>query len=1184
MFPSVLLLSVYCFNVAQTSAGFYVDNENAQSIPLAVSRHGSARLESKILELLGIEYPRPLVAGVKDDIASRFMADLYRNLEHDVELNPAYKYLASGQLLSADEKEAIELSEADTIVSFLPREQKSVPNYGTSLQFDLANIPIGGQLVHAELRIFFNGSIKPQRVFATVPRLRDSSYATTVESRISNSGHFIINITETVLHWIRNRSILSIVTLYAISARGERKLLEKFGEWRGFGIASFMDGVNHIHQRIKRDVPDENNAFDDYGYGFSTRPDPLRHSGRHKNFYIFSFFNVNYILYVLFYEVTYIFGLFSVSNKGCRRRTLYVDFKDLGWQDWVIAPDGYHAYYCDGFCSFPLNNHMNATNHAIVQTLVHLIDPTRTSEAKCAPSSLRSMKILFIDNAQNVVLKRYKDMQLCVRTFLINQTGNWLYDVRRKVLHKQCKRLLLHCKLAQFLALLYIGQSRRSPGQYIWTHRNGQQISIRGKRRRYGHCSSGTTIWIGCRYAPLITFHIKNVQKLIIKNRYNNGQKIIIYPVEIYPVLCDEPVAFIDELFAFNLSNRGLRLEDAVIETFYSSDITDETEPCTSCAVHIALVITSFYDPCSEYSDELQEYFRTPRLLAVGDIIAIPWHKPWSKKVKEIFFKILYFEDPGKPSEAIVDSQNTTLYQDKDIYNKIPYSNITCYVPEKFLKIARRISSLIEANCKLKTPSSTLVILISGSPGSGKKLFLKHLTSLIHMDVYFSNCFDIWSDVPGTYDTNIRNSFEKATTSTFSLLALLNADLLGYDSDGAKQDTRGLIYLTKFLRTSTTPAIFLVCNCDKLSTLPVSLRSLILYHFQIPLLTEEDRKSVIMHEVDKSNLIDTAAITHQTRGYTLSDLHALLSDALFRKNTTNSPKLMTEHFIWAIDARNRRLADKVGAPTIPKVTWEDVGGLDDIKQVIIESLILNLQGKKNMKRSGALLYGPPGCGKTLIAKAIANQFKITFLSVKGPELLNKYVGQSEANVRKVFEKARMAEPCVLFFDELDSLASRRGRCGDSSRVVDNIVSQLTTELDCLEDSKIFVLGATNRLDLLDSSLLRPGRFDKIIEVSGTSDVITRERILRAASRNIKFADDVDLKKIAESCDHLSSGADLHAVISRAQMDAIRKRIGAVEAGMVLLEEELLITQDNLKNAVREVIPSSGANCRQLRGL
>ncbi|VDM92822.1 unnamed protein product, partial [Litomosoides sigmodontis] len=454
--------------------------------------------------------------------------------------------------------------------------------------------------------------------------------------------------------------------------------------------------------------------------------------------------------------------------------------------------------------------------------------------------------------------------------------------------------------------------------------------------------TSGTAIWIGCRYAPLITDNVKNVQKLIVKNRNNDAKKTVICPIEIYPILCDEPVAFIDELGAFNLSNRGFNLEDALIETCCCSNIVDETELCISCGVHIALIITSFYDPWSDYSDELRDYFRTPRVVAIGDTIAIRWRKPWSKKVKEIFFKILYFEDAVRPSEAIVDSRNTTLYQDKEIYDRIPYSDVTCYVPEKFSGIAQRICSLIEANSSLNTSLSTLVILLSGSPGSGKKLFLKHMSSLVHLDVNFCNCFDIWSDSPGTYETNIRSVFEK--------------------------DARGLACLMKFLKSSTIPAIFLVCNCDKLRTLPISLRSLILYHFEIPLLTEEDRKSIIVREVDESNLIDTAAITHQTTGFTLSDMHALLSDASFRKYTTNSSKLMTEHFIWAIDARNKRLADKVGAPIIPKVTWDDVGGLDDVKQVVIESLTLNLRGKKNMKRSGALLYGPPGCGKTLIAK------------------------------------------------------------------------------------------------------------------------------------------------------------------------------------------------------------------------
>jgi peroxin-6 len=127
------------------------------------------------------------------------------------------------------------------------------------------------------------------------------------------------------------------------------------------------------------------------------------------------------------------------------------------------------------------------------------------------------------------------------------------------------------------------------------------------------------------------------------------------------------------------------------------------------------------------------------------------------------------------------------------------------------------------------------------------------------------------------------------------------------------------------------------------------------------------------------------------------------------------------------------------------------------------------------KRSGILLYGPPGTGKTLVAKAVATTLSLNFLSVKGPELLNMYVGESEANVRKVFEKARNAHPCVVFFDELDSLAPKRGDHGDSGGVMDRIVSQLLAELDGMSQSDVFVIGATNRPDLLDPALLRPGR-------------------------------------------------------------------------------------------------------------
>ena len=172
---------------------------------------------------------------------------------------------------------------------------------------------------------------------------------------------------------------------------------------------------------------------------------------------------------------------------------------------------------------------------------------------------------------------------------------------------------------------------------------------------------------------------------------------------------------------------------------------------------------------------------------------------------------------------------------------------------------------------------------------------------------------------------------------------------------------------------------------------------------------------------------------------------------------------------------------------IPKVTWDDVGGLQNVKKDILDTIQLPLEhpelfasGMK--KRSGILLFGPPGTGKTLVAKAIATTLSLNFLSVKGPELLNMYVGESEANVRRVFQRARDARPCVVFFDELDSVAPKRGAKGDSGGVMDRIVSQILAELDGVGDGNnsagdVFVIGATNRPDLLDPALLRPGRYN-----------------------------------------------------------------------------------------------------------
>lgn len=189
-------------------------------------------------------------------------------------------------------------------------------------------------------------------------------------------------------------------------------------------------------------------------------------------------------------------------------------------------------------------------------------------------------------------------------------------------------------------------------------------------------------------------------------------------------------------------------------------------------------------------------------------------------------------------------------------------------------------------------------------------------------------------------------------------------------------------------------------------------------------------------------------------------------------------------FDVALSKARANYSESIGAPKIPNVTWDDVGGLASVKSDILDTIQLPLEHPELFsdglkKRSGILLYGPPGTGKTLLAKAVATSCSLNFFSVKGPELLNMYIGESEANVRRVFQRARDAKPCVIFFDELDSVAPKRGNQGDSGGVMDRIVSQLLAELDGMAGSKegtdVFVIGATNRPDLLDPALLRPGR-------------------------------------------------------------------------------------------------------------
>jgi peroxin-6 len=246
---------------------------------------------------------------------------------------------------------------------------------------------------------------------------------------------------------------------------------------------------------------------------------------------------------------------------------------------------------------------------------------------------------------------------------------------------------------------------------------------------------------------------------------------------------------------------------------------------------------------------------------------------------------------------------------------------------------------------------------------------------------------------------------------------------------------------------------------------------------------------------------------------------------------------------------------RIGAPVIPSVKWEDVGGLSAVKDEIMDVIELPLKHPEIFtagvkRRAGILLYGPPGTGKTLLAKAVATECGLAFFSVKGPELLDMYVGESERNVREIFAQARTAAPCVLFFDELDSLAPQRGRGADSGGVMDRVVAQLLSELDGVGASKdgrtVFVIGATNRPDLLDPSLLRPGRFDRLLYLGTGGDRDTQLKVLQATTRKFSFEADVVLSEIVQQIPATFTGADMSAVASTALQTALKRRVAEIE--------------------------------------
>ncbi|KAK3143703.1 hypothetical protein QOZ80_4AG0303840 [Eleusine coracana subsp. coracana] len=431
------------------------------------------------------------------------------------------------------------------------------------------------------------------------------------------------------------------------------------------------------------------------------------------------------------------------------------------------------------------------------------------------------------------------------------------------------------------------------------------------------------------------------------------------------------------------------------------------------------------------------------------------------------------------------------------------------------------------------------------------------------------------------------------------------------------KDVNGSSYLVEPQRVNSLQVI-LVATADSSEGMQQSVRRCFRHEIDMKSINEEQRNKLISetlqgiapvtdNTVDDKFVKDLAA---QTSGFMPRDILALVADAgvsfaykvaagIDGKEVSKHEKVLQEsssatqneekHFckediLSSLERAKKRNRAALGTPKVPNVKWEDVGGLEEVKKVILDTIQLPLMYKhlfssKIRKRSGVLLYGPPGTGKTLLAKAVATECSLNFLSVKGPELINMYVGESEKNVRDIFEKARSARPCVIFFDELDSLAPARGSSSDSGGVMDRVVSQLLVEIDGLSDNSqdLFIIGATNRPDLLDSALLRPGRFDKLLYVGVNTDPSYRERILKAQTRKYKLHDNVSLLSVAQRCPPNFTGADIYALCADAWFHAAKRSVQVLETDPSRNKEasadEVIVEIDDFMMVLGDISPS-----------
>ena len=584
------------------------------------------------------------------------------------------------------------------------------------------------------------------------------------------------------------------------------------------------------------------------------------------------------------------------------------------------------------------------------------------------------------------------------------------------------------------------------------------------------------------------------------------------------------------------------------------------------------------------------------KVIMQGDIIGTQVRAPRSSMgFNSIFDDLMEFSPmreikfavvSTQPKDIVIIGQNTEVQVHENPVDVSKIEGVTNLVDVSYEDIGglkeevKKVREMIEIPLKRPELFEKLGIappkgvLMHGPPGTGKTLLAKAVASESDAHFIAINGPEIMSKYVGGSEENLREYFEEAEENAPSIIFIDELDAIApkrEETNGEVERRTVAQLLTLMDGLKSRGQVVVIGATNRPDSLDPALRRPGRFdrEIEIGVPDAEERQEVL--EIHTRNMplaedVNLEKIASNTHGFVGADLESLCKEAAMRVVRRILPEIQNDEEIpeevlkkIVVTGNDFKSAQKEIQPSalrevlvqIPNIKWDDVGGLNEVKQELKEAVEWPLKHPETFKRlgvrppKGTLLYGIPGTGKTLLAKAVASESEANFISVKGPELLSKWVGESEKGVREIFRKAKQASPTVIFFDEIDAIAGARSGNDTDSGVTKRVVNQLLTEMDGLEELQdVSIIAATNRPDMLDAGLMRPGRFDRHIKVD-VPDEEARIAIFEVHTKGMPLAEDVNLKKLAKNTEGYV-GADIEAVCREAAMFTLRDDIEANE--------------------------------------